>query len=198
MHWVHLIAMVVLVFTGFFIHRPFFVAAMSTMRNLHFTFMFVLILTAIVRVYWAFLGGGSAAPGSRAKVRDYRFFGVQKENRGQLFQTLKYYLFLRKTHPPTAKYNPLQKATYMVWLLLIAVQALTGFALWTPTAGALQPLTYALGGVQYVREYHYLIMWLFLITVAIHVYLSLAEAIWQFPLMFWWRQTAPRTGAADD
>ena len=36
-----------------------------------------------------------------------------------------------------------------------------------------------------MREIHYLIMWVFIATVAVHIYLSLAEVPWQFPLMFW-------------
>lgn len=189
MHWVHLASIAVLIFTGFYIHGPFFGGgSMSLMRNLHFIFMFVLILTAIVRVWWAFLGGGSSSPGSRTRIRDSRHFGVQRENKGQSFQTLKYYLFLRRTHPPKAKYNPLQKLTYMFWLLLIVLQAVTGFAIWTPTQESLLPLTYLLGGVMYVRMYHYVIMWLFIITTAVHIYLSLAEGFIEFPLMFWWRE----------
>lgn len=193
MHWVHLVSMVVLIFTGFYIHMPFFAGAMGVMRNLHFVFMFVLIFTALARVYWAFFGAGSATSASRRRIRDYKFFGPQAENRGQLWQTLKYYLFLRKTHPATGKYNPLQKITYVFWVPLIVVQAITGFALWTPTAGFYLPLTYALGGVSYMRVYHYLIMWVFLVTVAIHIYLSLAEAFWEFPLMFWWRESGTET-----
>ncbi len=188
MHWLHLISIAVLIFTGFYIRWPFFGGAMGIMRNLHFVFMFLLIFVALVRVYWAFVGF-SAPPGERRKIRDYKFFGPQRENRGQFFQTIKYYLFLRRTHPRTAKYNPLQKLTYVFWLALIAVQAITGFALWPPTAGFFQPLSYALGGISYMRAYHYIIMWVFIATVALHIYLSLAEAIWEFPLMFWWKES---------
>lgn len=183
LHWSHLLSIAVLTFTGFYIHWPFFPGAMGIMRNLHFVFMFILIFVAIIRVYWAFFGAGSAALGSHEKVRDARFFGPQKENRGTFWGTLKYYLFLQKEAPAVSKYNGLQKGTYVFWLFLIAAQAITGFALWTPTATGLLPLTYALGGVLMVRMYHYLIMWVFLITVAIHVYLAVVH--WdEFMMMF--------------
>ena len=191
MHWLHLVSILVLVFTGFYIHWPFFAGAMGIMRNTHFVFMFILVFATIARVYWAFFGAGSATSGDRKKIRDYRFFGPQPENSGQLWQTLKYYLFLRKTHPQSSKYNPLQKLTYMFWLLLIVLQAITGFALWTPTAGFFGPLTYALGGVSQMRVYHYLIMWLFIASTALHIYLSLAEMYLEFPLMFWWKEPPP-------
>lgn len=188
MHWLHLLSIVLLIWSGFYIHDPFGPGTMDFWRLIHFIFMFVLILVAIVRVYWAFLGSGSAGPGGRV-VRDSRHFGRSPENRGQALETIKYYLFLRKTHPPTAKYNPLQKGTYVVWLLLIFLQAVTGFALWTPTASAFWPLTYLVGGPEGMRVIHYLIMWLFIITTAVHIYLSAVEAPWQLGLMFWGKET---------
>ncbi|MBE0477360.1 MAG: cytochrome b/b6 domain-containing protein [Coriobacteriia bacterium] len=172
MHFVHLLSIFVLAFTGFYIARPFFPGGMGAMRMTHFIFMFVLIVTAVVRVWWAFVGPGSAPLGRREKVRDYRHFGYQRENRGTFWGTVKYYLFLQPTAPQVYKYNSLQKGTYVFWLLLIAAQAVTGFAIWSPTQEWFLPLTYALGGSMYVRTWHYLIMWLFLITTAIHIYLS--------------------------
>ena len=191
MHGVHLLAMFSLIFTGFYIHYPFFAGPMAAMRTTHFVAMFVLIATAVMRVYWAFAGRGSSDPDSRKLVPDWRHFAPEAANRGQMLETLKYYLFLRRSHPSSAKFNTLQKGTYVLWLLLIAVQAITGFAMWQPTAGAFSGLTYALGGVTQVRVDHYLIMWLFIVTVMVHVYLSAAEAGVELPLMFAWRETRP-------
>jgi Ni/Fe-hydrogenase 1 B-type cytochrome subunit len=196
MHGVHLVSMFALIFSGFYIHYPFFAGAMGVLRATHFIAMFVLIATAVVRVYWAFAGSGSAGSGSRRKVPDWTHFFPEKANRGQGLESLKYYMFLRRTHPRTAKFNTLQKSTYVLWLLLIVVQAITGFAMWAPTAAGLQPLTYALGGVTQVRVDHYLVMWLFIVTLMIHVYLSVAEAWVQLPIMFLWRETRPKDEAA--
>lgn len=188
MHWTHLISMAVLIFTGFYIHKPFFPASMGLMRALHFFFMFLLIVVAIIRVYWAFFGQGSASHGSRVKIRDSRHFGPQDENRGTLIPTIQYYLFLRKRPPAGGKFNGLQKGTYVFWLFLIAIQAVTGFAIWSPTQYAFRPLTYAVGGMMAMRGWHYIIMWLFIITVAIHIYLSAVHAD-QARLMFLWQET---------
>jgi Ni/Fe-hydrogenase 1 B-type cytochrome subunit len=196
MHWVHLVSMFVLIFTGFYIHYPFFAGAMGAMRTSHFVAMFVLVATAVLRVYWAFAGRGSAGSGSRRLVPDWTHFLPERANRGKALETLEYYLFLRKSHPAGAKFNTLQKGTYALWLLLIAVQAVTGLAMWSPTAGAFQPLTYALGGVTQVRVDHYLVMWLFIVTLMIHVYLSVAEAWVQLPIMFFWRETRPKDETA--
>lgn len=188
MHWIHLISMAVLIFTGFYIHKPFFPASMGLMRALHFFFMFVLIVVAIIRVYWAFFGQGSASPGSRTKIRDAKHFGPQRENKGTLIPTIQYYLFLRKRPPAGGKFNALQKGTYVFWLLLIALQAVTGFAIWSPTQYAFRPITYLVGGMMAMRGWHYVFMWLFIMTVAIHIYLSAVHAE-QARLMFLWKET---------
>jgi Ni/Fe-hydrogenase 1 B-type cytochrome subunit len=196
LHWVHLVSMFALIFTGFYIHYPFFAGAMSIMRNTHFVAMFVLITTTVLRVYWAFAGRGSASTGSRRLVPDWKHFAPESENKGQLLETLKYYLFLRRSHPRSAKFNTLQKATYISWLVLIVAQAITGFAMWSQTAAAFQPMTYLFGGVTQVRVDHYLIMWLFIATMMIHIYLSMAEAWVEVSIMFVWKETRPRDGAS--
>lgn len=192
MHWVHLVALAVLIWTGFFIRRPFYAGSMQLNRSLHLIFMWVLIFTAVVRVYYAFVGF-SAAPGMRRRIRDYRHFGRQEENRGKFFEQIKYYLFLRRTSPRHGKYNTLQKGTYVFWLLLIAIQAITGLAIWTTTQRAFAPLTYALGGPAAIRTYHYWIMWIFIVTVAVHIYLSAVEAWRELPLMFFGIETGKPT-----
>lgn len=187
MHWLHLISMFALIISGLYIHWPFIPGLMSLMRGLHIVFMWVLIIVAIARVIWAFTGR-TAAHGSRETVPDYRHFGYQKENRGTLGPTFGYYLFLRKNPPAGGKFNPLQKITYVTWLVLIVLQAITGLALWDPLQAAFMPLTYLLGGLVWVRAIHYIIMWLFIITTLIHIYLSILhpEAV---RLMFLWRES---------
>jgi Ni/Fe-hydrogenase 1 B-type cytochrome subunit len=192
LHWAHLASMLVLIFSGFYIHHPFFAGAMSVLRTAHFVAMFVLMSTLVLRIYWAFAGRGSAGTGSRRLVPDWTHFAPEKANRGQMLETLKYYLFLRDTHPRTAKFNSLQKATYVLWVLLIVVQAVTGLAMWSPTAAAFQPLAYALGGITQVRVDHYLVMWLFIVTLMIHIYLSVAEAWVEIPIMLLWKETRPK------
>ena len=171
LHWLHLSSIIILAITGIYIGHPFMPGVMSLMRGTHFFFMWLLIIVALIRIIWAFVGK-SAPVGSREPIGDYKHFGPQKENKGTLGGTLAYYLFLRREAPVVYKYNGLQKGTYIFWLLLIIAQAITGFALWTPFQLAFQPLTYAVGGPIMMRTWHYIIMWIFLITTALHVYLS--------------------------
>lgn len=164
-HYLHWIAMALLGISGIYIHRPFAPNLMGVMRYIHFVSMYVLIYVWIARLYWAIFG----------TPRDILKFLPQKENRGKLMPIISYYLFIKKEHPKTAEYNPLQKTTYGSWLLLVLCQAFTGFALYWPNSSYFSWLTNAVGGLGMVRTIHYLTMWLFIITVAIHIYLSLAE-----------------------
>lgn len=184
LHWVHLLSMGLLFISGWYIHSPFIEGGMAMMRYIHFISMYVVILMLVARVYWAFFG----------EPRDFHNFAIlQKENRGKFVSTFMYYTFIRKEHPGTGKYNPMQKMTYLTWPFLIILQALTGFALYTGDIFGM-PFLYApttmgwlinlCGGLANVRIVHYLIMWLFILTVGVHIYLALAEDIKEFVPMF--------------
>ncbi|MDO8963292.1 MAG: cytochrome b/b6 domain-containing protein, partial [Coriobacteriia bacterium] len=43
-HWVNLLCMIGLAFTGFYIHYPFFAGFMNAARAIHFVMMFVLVI----------------------------------------------------------------------------------------------------------------------------------------------------------
>ncbi len=193
-HWTHLLSMLVLGFTGFFIHYPFLRLRMDVMREAHFIAMYLVLVAFAARVWYAFAGSSALVKDSRVRGRDFRNFGVQAENRGQFFQTVRYYLFLRPTHPPGAKYNPLQKTAYLGFAALMVVQAYTGFALYGPAQtgplGAFFELGVTLaGGLMAVRVLHYAVMWAFILILLVHVYMSVAEDFPALPLMFFWRET---------
>jgi Ni/Fe-hydrogenase 1 B-type cytochrome subunit len=190
-HWVHLISMIVLAFTGFYIHNPFFDWNMGLARWLHFVFMYIVLIAFAMRIYFALFGRSAIARGTRETFLDGKNFLPQQENRGQTVETVKYYLFLRKTHPRTGKYNPLQKSTYGVMAVLLILQALTGFALYTPFLGYFDWVTSALGGLMVVRQVHYLIMWIFIVLTGVHIYLSFAEGARTVPLMFVGKESVP-------
>ena len=57
--------------------------------------------------------------------------------------------------------------------------------------GFFQPLTYALGGTQAIRQMHYMAMWMFIVITAAHVYIVAIEAPWELPLMFFWKEGRP-------
>ncbi|MHB0915769.1 MAG: cytochrome b/b6 domain-containing protein [Thermoleophilia bacterium] len=199
MHGLHLLSMLVLIATGFYIARPYYGGGMQLNITLHSIFMFIFIYTVIVRIYWAFFGAGSAPVGQRTRMRDYKWFWYNKGTLKEFKETMKYYLFLRKTYPSQMKFNPLQKTTYLSWIVLTTLMALSGLCLWAPTRGFFQPLTSALGGLAAMRTIHYFLMWLFIVTVSIHAYLVIAEVARELKLMFAWKEgkgAPPRKEAA--
>ena len=158
------------------------------MRYVHLFAAFFLVGTGIFRVYWGFFGRGSTDVGGGKRIRDWHFFFPQKENRGTFWPMVAYYLFLRKTHPCTAKYNPLQKLAYGALLFAIVLDAFTGLAMWHVTQPYFESIIYVLGGTQAIRQMHYLAMWLFIVITAAHVYIVAIEAPWELPLMFFWKE----------
>ncbi len=185
MHWLHLTSFFVLIATGLLIHTPRpSLATMQTVDTIHFVAMFVFVLTTVVRIYWAFLGAGSATLASVKRVRDYKHFAMTRLDWKTIGGWLTYYLFLRKEHPYTPKYNPLQKLTYGYFFPLgILLMALTGFAMFAPTASAMTWFTANLGGQNGVRLIHYLGMWILISVFLIHFYLVLFEDLKELPNM---------------
>lgn len=173
-HHTHWISMVALFVSGLYIHAPWTAGLMDPMRYAHFLAMYVLAATFVVRVYYALFGAR----------RDISLFLPEQQNRGKLLAIVRYYLFLQKEHPATAKFNTLQKSTYNTWFLLLLLQGLTGFALYWPRSPYFAWVNALLGGLPTVRLVHFAIMWLFVVTTMIHVYLSLAEDFEAFKLMF--------------
>jgi Ni/Fe-hydrogenase 1 B-type cytochrome subunit len=199
MHWAHLLSFFVLIFTGLEIHAHTTVVGTFEMtRQVHFIVMEIFIATAVIRIYWAFFGRGSASLGSLKRTRDYKFFAMHKQDWKDLGPWLKYYLFMRKTKPYTEKYNPLQKLSYLVLFpLFIVLMALTGFALWEPTQEAFSWVANILGGLNGARLWHYEIMWVFIALFMVHLYLVFMEDIVQAPIMLW-RSVPKKSRVAGD
>jgi len=174
-HWVRVISIAVLIFTGIFIHWPFMAGGpdsfiMAEMRFFHFLAAYALILGLVIRVYMAFRSTFDA---------DWKDFSVF-ENLKNVPDILGYYLFLKGSHKVYRKYNPLQALAYLVVGLAIIFEALTGAALYHGHAfgfinapGSFLWVSNMLGGESYTRIWHILVMWFFIIFVLIHVYMSL-------------------------
>ena len=170
-HWINLINFVILGITGWFIHAPYPGMPMNLVRNLHFFFMYFLIINGVVRFYYSFLG----------KHKDYKDFLLNSQDLKTIWPQIKYYLFMGK-HPKTGKYNPLQKLAYIAFPIMAMVHVITGAILYWPE----QLAGYAgyFGGIAVVRGLHYLFLWLFVALVGVHVYIVFTEAYEQFLFMF--------------
>lgn len=179
-HWAAVAAFVLLIVTGFYIGQPYFITSgeasqhyfMGWMRFLHFLAAGVLVACGIIRVYWFFAGN----PFERWPA----LFPVHKQDWINLWKQVKYYLMIRPEKAPHyLGHNPLQQLSYTGLYLVVAVQIVTGFALysqylpggvWYAVVGWIPPL---LGGIQVVRFIHHVLTWVFLIFIPIHIYLAL-------------------------
>ncbi|MFA5074008.1 MAG: Ni/Fe-hydrogenase, b-type cytochrome subunit [Nitrospirota bacterium] len=175
-HWIRVAVLVILIFTGFFISRPFIAGgpSMSWMRFLHFFCGYILILGLVVRMYLAFRSS------FYADWKDFSIIRILKN----IPDIAGYYLFLKKTHKDYQRYNPLQALSYLFTGVMILVSAVTGFALYhgnvflfIKAPAAFEWVNTLLGGESYTRIWHILIMWYFIIFTLIHVYMAVMNSL---------------------
>ena len=176
-HYINLISMVCLILSGLYIHFPLFPGFMGVARGAHILCGIVLLINCIVRVILAFALKSAPAPGTRQMEADIKSWMPQADNRHQLIPWLKFYLFAKKDHPLSGKFNPLQKTAYVAIPFLILFIAYTGFCLWGTTMHMpmFAAFTHAVGGLMSVRIIHYLTMFVFIIFIMIHVYMASIE-----------------------
>lgn len=187
-HWINLVAMIFLIISGCIIHFPFVPGVMGVARGAHILFGFVLTINCLVRVIMAFVVKSAPTGGTRAVVKDYKTWLPQADNRHQLGAWIKYYLFMKKDHPQSAKLGVPQKISYLLIPVLILIMFITGLCIWGPTMGATAGLTAALGGTMAVRIIHYFMMFVFIIFIFIHVYLANIEGFAPSKLMFFGKE----------
>jgi Ni/Fe-hydrogenase 1 B-type cytochrome subunit len=172
-HWLIFLAVVMLSFTGYYIHNPFIVAKsstpflMATIRLIHVVTGFVFISAFLLRIYWFFKGNDWS--NWRAFVPIHR-----RQWRG-MGGMVAYYSFLRKDLVHHVGHNALAAVTYLVMFTLMFVEIITGLTLYTYGRGRwlLAPLFSWLPRVidiQHIRLIHFCIMFAFFAFVIHHVY----------------------------
>ena len=190
-HWINLICMIMLAFSGFYIHYPFFDGFMGVARGMHFVAMFVILINLTFRVIAAFFVKSATDLGSREVDTDIKNWLPQEKNKHQFFETVKYYLFLRKEGVISAKYGSLQKISYLATVPLTYLMAYTGFALYGPTAdwGFFMWGTELVGGPMNMRIIHYFMMWVFILFTMVHAYLANIYNFAPSKIIFLWKET---------
>ncbi|HEY5517279.1 MAG TPA: cytochrome b/b6 domain-containing protein [Coriobacteriia bacterium] len=194
-HWINLVCMIGLAFTGFYIHYPFFAGFMNAARSIHFVLMFVLVINLTSRIILAFWVKTANQLGTRAVDVDLKNWLPQEENKHQFLETVKYYTFFRNTHVISGKYGALQKMAYLATIPITLFMAYTGFALYTPAhTWAIWPFFAAgvsfFGGDMGIRVAHYFGMWVVILFTMVHAYLAAVDGfkpLWS--LIFLWKET---------
>jgi Ni/Fe-hydrogenase 1 B-type cytochrome subunit len=181
-HWINALAIVVLMMTGVYIGKPFSSAVipeeayfsnfMGWVRYIHFFAAFVFTINLMYRLFWAAIGN------KFSKSNPFRWIFWK-----EVFETIKFYLFLKNKKPHYVGHNPLAQLSYWIfcffgsWILM-----LTGYymyfepqpeSFWAKLFGWVR---YLFGGDSYsVRSWHHLMAWGFMLFIVIHVYMAFRD-----------------------
>jgi Ni/Fe-hydrogenase 1 B-type cytochrome subunit len=167
LHELIIVSVIILIVTGFYIHRPFVGGAgflMAMVRGVHFFFAAVLIISAVTRIVNMFAG----------KDRDWRSFIPTGSDFKLLPKIINYYAYIGDEPVLKKKYNPLQMISYCLAFVLVIFQILSGLAL--KYVSAFGWFNYGLFNNEIeVRMAHFVVTWLFIMFLMIHVYLTIRE-----------------------
>jgi len=185
-HWVRVIAITVLIITGFYIADPFIIPAVSSVpdnfmnalwRYWHLVFGFVLIATTLFKIYLFVFDAHS----KKERISFYDFIKPSA-----WIKQIKYYLLIG-THPDNKGiYNPLQFVAYFAIFIALFVISITGLILYMHCyhdglGGAifdiLRPFEVMMGGLASVREIHHIVTWIFIIFIPIHIYMAVFNTV---------------------
>jgi Ni/Fe-hydrogenase 1 B-type cytochrome subunit len=172
-HWFIFLSVVVLSFTGYYIHNPFIVAKsstlflMATIRFIHVVTGFVFISAFLLRIYWFFKGN---------EWSNWRaFVPIHRRQWRGMGGMVAYYSFLRKDLVHQVGHNALAAATYLVIFTLMFIEIITGLTLYTQVRGgwllaSLFSWLPRVIDIQHIRLTHFCIMFAFFAFVIHHVY----------------------------
>lgn len=171
-HWILVTCIFTLLFTGFYLDRPWpwLHLPLHMVRQVHMIFGVTLVFNFLTQVYYYLYTG------------KYTEMILRRRDLADVPSFLRYVLFITAKHPNYGRYNPGQKLLFMSWMLAILLSATTGSNLIFPDNTLwLQRL---LGGLQTVRVIHYFAAVFFATTVVLHVYLVFTEDPAKLQAMF--------------
>jgi Ni/Fe-hydrogenase 1 B-type cytochrome subunit len=194
-HWINFVSLVLLMLSGLYIHFPFISGFMGVARGVHIFFGLIIFLNVVFRIIATFFVKDAVTMGSREKKLDMYNWLPQKDNRHQFFPMLRWYLFMKKDYPISAKYATLQKISYILIAVMLLAISYTGFCLWGVTN---QWGIFAIGNQWFAswfnfsggaalmptRVIHYCIAWLLVIIGMIHVYIATMHGMSAWRMIF--------------
>lgn len=181
-HWLNMLAIFVLMGTGIYIGKPFASAGipeeayysnlMGWMRYIHFFAAFLFVINLMFRLYWVAIGNKFATSNPLRWI-------FWKE----VFETIKYYLFLKNKKPHYVGHNPLAQLSYWIFIGLGSwIVLLTGFYMYFEPqpesfwAKLFVWVPYLFGGDSFtIRSWHHLAAWGFMLFTLIHVYMAFRD-----------------------
>lgn len=174
-HWTNVTCILILSITGYYIANPFIGTRgdatqqflMGTVRFTHFVVAFIFTMSVLFRIYWAFR--------SNPYGRWSQFIPTTRKRWVDMGRMGSYYTFTRRRPPAQIGHNPLAGVTYTGLYVLLTLQILTGFALFSQSFhGGFWPTAFGwlitIFRAPIVRMVHDLIMWLIIAFTIHHVY----------------------------
>lgn len=173
LHWIYAPAVLTGLLSGLYINslsRKTGYNRMNQARKSHFIAQYLLIFSYLARIYYAIVS------------KNYRDIVPGSKDLGDLPRFLKYELFLTNNKPKYRKYNPAQKIVFTLLALIVPVQIVTGLILYA--SNALQKPTALAGGLNPMRQMHYLAALSIASLSAGHIYLALTHSLKKLKSIF--------------
>ena len=177
-HWINALAVSALAITGYLIGAPLAIKSGSeasfsywfgTVRFIHFLSAFVFFFNFIFRLYWGFVGN---------RFANWRnFIPTTKKQYAEILDVLRVDVLQATIKPlESIGHNTLAGVTYFVTFLAFLFQCMTGFGMYSAMSDSTLPRLFSwivplMGGDFAVRQWHHVMMWLFIVFTMIHVYL---------------------------
>ncbi len=173
-HWIIFLCVPILAATGLYIAHPYLLAAETEDPFVRGTVEYIHVYTACIfdvafaaELMMILVGGRYERLGQYIPLTRKRWRSV--------FESLKFYLFLRRTPPMTVSHDGLDGFVFVIVFLIEIVIILTGFALWANQTSYDSPLSYlgflvpVFGGLQIARWIHHIMMWVMIAWIVQHV-----------------------------
>jgi len=170
-HWVHALAIVLLILTGIQLRFPDFIKWFGTFGaavNIHNIFGFTVLFAYLP--WFGFYVWRRELGKQYVPTRSDFFVGMPT-------QSVYYFarIFFGDPPPfeptPQAKFNSLQKTTYFgIMFLLLPLQIVTGILLWD--LDRFRSVIELLGGVRVIDAFHIIIAYITAAFLIVHIYLS--------------------------
>lgn len=180
-HWLNVLAVLVLIVTGFLIASPPALLSSAEATNLHsfgiirfihFTAAYVFFFVMILRLYWALVGN---------RFSSWRAFLPSKRKWHNFKHVLRVDVLLQndKIHDEkniSIGHNSMALLSYLAMFIIAVLQVFTGFALYADMSSWFLPKLFSwvipmFGGDFIVRTIHHISTWIFIFFSLIHIYL---------------------------
>ncbi|MEW6697096.1 MAG: cytochrome b/b6 domain-containing protein [Bacillota bacterium] len=172
-HWVYAPAVLAGIISGYYIANPnrkLGFKDMESARKTHFLAQYMLIFSFLGRVYYSYV------------TKNYKEIIPGKKDLKEAPKYMKYQLFLSDKKPKYLKYNPFQKTVFTLFAFLIPVQIISGLALYF--TDKFKQATGAVGGLNPMRQVHYLVSLAVTSLTLGHIYFALTDSLKRLKSIF--------------